>query len=98
MPFKSEAQRRFMYARHPKIAKKWEKHTPKGKKLPKKIKKEKTAKEAFELKIHNILELLFEAGISKGAGSSVKGATSISKGLDLEEPKKLKKRGNKAKG
>jgi len=34
MPFKSEAQRRFMYARHPEIAKRWERHTRK-KKLPK---------------------------------------------------------------
>ena len=29
MPFKSEAQRRFMYARHPAIAKRWRKeHGP----------------------------------------------------------------------
>lgn len=27
MPFKSDAQRRFMYARHPKIAKRWEEET-----------------------------------------------------------------------
>jgi len=35
MPFVSQAQRAWMYANHPKIAKRWEKHTPKGKKLPK---------------------------------------------------------------
>lgn len=34
MPFKSQAQRRYMYAVHPKLAKEFEKHTPKGKKLP----------------------------------------------------------------
>ena len=34
MPFKSQAQRRFMYANYPKIAKRWSKHTPKDKKLP----------------------------------------------------------------
>lgn len=28
MPFKSEAQRRWMYARHPEMAKRWEAHTP----------------------------------------------------------------------
>jgi hypothetical protein len=27
MPFKSKAQQRFMFARHPKMAKKWAKHT-----------------------------------------------------------------------
>ncbi len=42
MPFKSQAQRRFMYARHPEMAKEWEKKTPKGKKLPGKVKKEGT--------------------------------------------------------
>lgn len=41
MPFKSEAQRKFMYAKNPKMAKEWEEKTPKGKKLPKKVKKKK---------------------------------------------------------
>lgn len=40
MPFKSEAQRRFMYAKHPSMAKKFEKATPKGKKLPERKHKE----------------------------------------------------------
>lgn len=35
-PFVSQAQRRFMHARHPDIAKRWEAHTPKGAKLPEK--------------------------------------------------------------
>lgn len=39
MPFKSEAQRRWMYANHPDMAKKWEDHTPKGKKLPEHVAK-----------------------------------------------------------
>ena len=33
MPFVSQAQRRWMYANHPKMAKRWEKHTP-NKNLP----------------------------------------------------------------
>ena len=36
MPFVSEAQRRFMHARHPEIARRWEAHTPK-KKLPRHV-------------------------------------------------------------
>lgn len=40
-PFASKQQRKFMYARHPKIAKEWSAHTPKGKKLPKRVKKRK---------------------------------------------------------
>lgn len=38
MPFVSQAQRKFMYAKHPKLAKKWEAKTPKGKSLPEKVK------------------------------------------------------------
>lgn len=50
MPFKSEAQRRWMYANNPKLAKKFEAETPRGKKLPeyvKKKKKKKTVKKEF---------------------------------------------------
>jgi hypothetical protein len=39
MPFKSQSQRRYLYATHPKIAREWEAETPKGKKLPDKVKK-----------------------------------------------------------
>lgn len=41
MPFKSEAQRRYMYAQEPKIARRWEKETPKNAKLPEKVRKKK---------------------------------------------------------
>ena len=39
MPFKSESQRKRMYANKPKMAKERQAHTPKGKKLPVKVKK-----------------------------------------------------------
>lgn len=38
MPFKSQSQRKWMYATHPEMAERWEKETPK-KKLPKKVAK-----------------------------------------------------------
>jgi len=47
MPFKSEAQRRFMYAAEKRgdvkkgTAKRWQRHTPKGRKLPKRVKRRK---------------------------------------------------------
>jgi len=44
MPFKSEQQRKFMYATNPKMAVQWEEHTPKGKALPKKVKKKQRKK------------------------------------------------------
>lgn len=37
MPFKSEAQRRWMWKNHPAMARRWAAHTPKGKKLPRKL-------------------------------------------------------------
>lgn len=33
-PFRSKAQRKWMYATHPEMAKRWEKETPKTNKLP----------------------------------------------------------------
>lgn len=41
MPMKSSAQRKFLWANYPELAKKFESETPKGKKLPKKVKKKK---------------------------------------------------------
>jgi hypothetical protein len=39
VPFKSQAQRKWMYANEPGMAKRWEAETPKDKKLKKKVKK-----------------------------------------------------------
>jgi hypothetical protein len=39
MPFKSKAQRRALYAKDPKLAREFEKETPKGRRLPEKVKK-----------------------------------------------------------
>ena len=39
MPFKSSAQRRFMYARHPEIARRWSKEYPNQGNLPEHVKK-----------------------------------------------------------
>jgi len=39
MPFKSKAQRGFLWANEPKVAKEFAAHTPKGAKLPKHVKK-----------------------------------------------------------
>lgn len=41
MPFVSKAQRAYLFANEPAVAKKFAAHTPKGKKLPKHVKKSK---------------------------------------------------------
>ena len=38
-PFKSKAQRAFLFANKPRIAKEFARKTPKGKKLPSKVRK-----------------------------------------------------------
>lgn len=43
MPFKSKAQQRFMFAKHPKMAREWAHETDDIKSLPEKVKKEKTS-------------------------------------------------------
>lgn len=45
MPMKSKAQRKYLWANDPETAEKFEKETPKGKKLPEK-KKKKAKKKA----------------------------------------------------
>jgi hypothetical protein len=44
MPFKSEKQRAYLYSQKPEVAKEFADHTPKGAKLPKKVKKKKKGK------------------------------------------------------
>jgi hypothetical protein len=44
MPFKSQAQRRKIYAVDPKLAREFEAKTPKGKKLPEKVPAKKKSK------------------------------------------------------
>ena len=44
MPFKSEAQRRFLWAKHPKIAKKWAHEYGSGANLPKHSEKDHAMK------------------------------------------------------
>jgi len=41
MPFKSKAQQRFLYLKHPKIAKRWAQETENIEDLPEKAKKKK---------------------------------------------------------
>lgn len=48
MPFVSKAQRRMMYAKHPEIAKRWEKETP-NKPLPERKGKTKSQKHKEQL-------------------------------------------------
>jgi len=44
MPFQSQAQRRALYAKNPKLAAEFEAKTPKGKKLPEKVTKKPSKK------------------------------------------------------
>lgn len=41
MPFRSKAQQRFMFAKHPQIAKRWAKKTKNMKRLPARVRSSK---------------------------------------------------------
>ncbi|TMJ00920.1 MAG: hypothetical protein E6G97_18475 [Alphaproteobacteria bacterium] len=49
MPFKSEAQRGWMFSNHPSMARRWQKETTSGKKLPRYVKDKDSKKSAMEL-------------------------------------------------
>jgi hypothetical protein len=50
MPFKSKKQRAFLYSQHPEIAEEFERHTPKGAKLPLRVKPKKKKKKTVKKK------------------------------------------------
>lgn len=54
MPMESQAQRRWMWATHPTMARRWEEHTPKGKKLPEKVSMDLTMIRAFRDELEKI--------------------------------------------
>jgi hypothetical protein len=54
MPFESEAQRKWMYANKPAMAKRWSKHTPKDKKLPEHVKKAELEIQSCFSKLSNV--------------------------------------------
>lgn len=43
MPFKSDAQRKYLYAKKPKVAKRFAEETPKNAKLPARARKKKSS-------------------------------------------------------
>lgn len=79
MPYVSDQQRKFMHAKHPKIAKRWDAHTPKGEKLPKYVDKKEEKSAAFELgKAAGVFDTI---GRSVIAPAMRGGANLLSKGL-----------------
>lgn len=81
MPFRSEAERKYLWAHHPEVAREFEEHTPKGAKLPARVGK-MTAVEPDE-------ELLGKRKMAEG-GFSAKEAARVArdKGAHVD-PKKL---------
>jgi hypothetical protein len=83
MPFKSERQRKWMWANKPQMAKDWQAHTPKGKKLPeKKASTEVAFLEEIEKKAYGpgiALKLL--KSVSRGAAKRAPTAKKMTKGV-----------------
>jgi hypothetical protein len=96
MPFKSKAQRAYLYANNPEVAKEFEKKTPKGAKLPQKVAKKENDDDIEESFVHRIdaaLGLLEQ--VAGAAQRATLGASQgISKGSlgDDDSPDRRKKR------
>lgn len=65
MPMRSQAQRAYLHIHHPQIAQRWEEHTAKGKKLPKRVASKRRKKRAGEEL--SIAEQLAIAAVDKRA-------------------------------
>ena len=79
MPFVSEAQRKWMHTNLPDVAKRWEEHTPKGKKLPEHVKKE-----AFEAGYNKVINQIF-TGEGKNKPDSAFRKDQLNKGIQSEK-------------
>jgi hypothetical protein len=99
VPFKSESQRRYLFAKHPEVAKEFASTTPKGKKLPDKVKHAyafggadalarlglKTAAEELRLKIPDRTFHGFDAAHRAESERSHKKANGAEDADDLEK-------------
>ena len=65
MPFQSQAQRGFMHIHHPRIADRWEDHTPKGKKLPKHVPGSEATEKKSAFYGHGVAQAMLDVGMVK---------------------------------
>lgn len=63
MPFVSQNQRAFMHIHHPKIADRWEEHTPKGKKLPKHVPNSEATVKKSAFYGHGVAQAMLDVGM-----------------------------------
>lgn len=97
MPFRSKAQRKWMHTNHPEMAKKWEAHTPKGKKLPEhvaqnndtEVQEGQTVEKSFVEKLDAVFGLTEKKDWIKDA---TKNKGGLHKALNVPEGKKIPKK------
>lgn len=92
MPFESEAQRRFMFAKHPKIAEEFAKHTPKDADLPEHVKMAEGGEVRDPVILEKIREILAKrnAPISEDVNDMSKAdqvTENMAKGGEVMDPK-----------
>lgn len=76
MPFVSQAQRRYLYAKHPAVAREFAAKTPKGKKLPQHVKHKSKKKNLYTVATNGL------QGIGKRIGSGIRQARQTRKMAD----------------
>ena len=63
MPMKSQAQRAYLHIHHPRIADRWEAHTPKGKKLPEHVPGSPDAEKHSAFYGHGVAQAMLDIGM-----------------------------------
>ncbi len=90
MPFKSQAQRAYMYSQHPALARRWEKLTPKNRDLPKHDHSESTTEESQK---PGIVRLPRKTGKQRDFGGLVPNAKARHKeSHPAEEPESMEEK------
>lgn len=73
MPLESKAQQRFMFAKHPKIAKRWAAETPNIKGLPERVRSERGGEQGPVAYGNARKHMALPSGVSKSAASILAG-------------------------
>lgn len=79
MPFKSQAQRAYMHIHHPRIADRWEDHTPKGKKLPKHVPGSEATEKKSAFYGHGVAQAMLDVGMVKMNEDKIPGGLADNK-------------------
>lgn len=93
MPFASQAQRRYLFAKEPEVAKEFAAATPKGKKLPEHVKKKEASAMLKEILARNTKTAELDSPAKEPGDSALKSGKIPVEGREIEDKKAKKPKG-----